>query len=124
MPGSPAYPAPDHNLPGKLSKRSDRRFSAEGHGTRQQFEAFQDAAGGPPSPAAGAGGAPPSPGAPAPSNPTDPHGVFAPMDGPSAHPARPQQQIEPDDPDLALRALYAAYPHPDILFLLEQRRPR
>lgn len=102
-------------------KQPARRFNAEGHGTRQQFAAFQDAAGSPPTQAAGAGGAAPPSSAPAPLDFSSM--VFGPGEQ-TPQPAGFQPVLEPDDPDLALRVLYSVYPHPDILFLLEQRQPR
>lgn len=91
-------------------------------GERKQRAAFQQAGGG------GVGGQ----GQPQPS-PTNqqgitpsPQDVFPDVFGPSQRPAEPVSEtgesILPPDPDLALRALYRKFPHPDILRLIQRTR--
>lgn len=134
----PANPAPVSNLPGRLAQRSDggpaanmnTPFNAEAHGDRQDFAALQAAGGPPSSPSAAPGGPGPSP-APGPPGglppgvPTGDPGadVFGPSSNPGATPASTgtlPSQI-PDDPDMMLRVMYAAFPHPDLLRLIQRR---
>lgn len=86
----------------------------------------------PPGPSAGQDG-PPGPPAPSPSPDADvaPGGLM-PLNAPSQRPSEPLLAgapgtegpgggtLLPDDPNAILRHLYAVYPHPDILRLMER----
>ena len=126
---TPRNPAPVAG-PGALSQRTDgqpiRLASGGDYGDRAASEAMQQAA-----PLAAAGQASTT-GAPA-GSATGPQGAPLPdVFGPTARPgepitagaplgAGPNGSMLPDDPDAQLRALYEAYPHPDLLALLEMR---
>ena len=123
----PANPAPQHNLPGALAKRSDGGpstqlpFNAVGHGDRQDFEAFQAASGSPPGGAAGPSGAASPPGGPA-GMPPELSDVFAPaQQGDRPASTRTPPANIPDDPDMLLRVMYSQFPHPDLLRLIQRR---
>ncbi len=118
----PANPAPASG-PGAASARTDG-LGAAGlvaddlqHGDRQVIESMPNPSdlGPTPGPGPTAGGPPPG-GAP---------GADLDVWGPSIHPGTPvddgMHSVLADDPDEHLRVLYQAYPHPDILRLLEAR---
>lgn len=113
------------------TKRTDmdpgqQPFNAEQHGDRKQMEGFQQedpTSGGQNAPSGGGSGtpgggsgAPPTPGVQLPD-------VFAPNPNPRTSPASMQEgrvQV-PSNPDIRLHQLYAVYPHPDLLRLIQKR---
>ncbi len=116
--------------PGALSQRTDGGPSVEYSGLPYgENKALNDQAAAAPLTQSGAAGAVgPSPRRPSPQ--MGPDGIFGPSEypdqamtsgidaGPGA--GAPQQYLD-DDPDILLRALQQAYPHPDLDHLLARR---
>ena len=127
---TPAKPAAVSG-PGALSRRTDGaaqqavgEYRAEEHGQRKAL--MEQKAGAPMFGQGGGGGTPPPPGPPQP-----PGSAFGPTQRPNEDPVVAQSMrhqglggqmagILPPDPDATLRAIYAAFPHPDIAALLQR----
>lgn len=126
---TPANPAPVSG-PGALSQRTDggpgsesqpiRVASGQPYGQRQALEGAQQAA---PLPVAQTGGAPsPGSGAAPPGGMPSMDGLFAPSAIPGSGGPAPDNSFISQDPDMLMRAIYQAYPHPEIARLMRALR--
>jgi len=123
---TPQNPAPVSG-PGALSQRTDGgpgsdtqpiRVAAGGpYGQRQELEGAQQAAPLPVAPGPG----PSMSGAPPRAMPNV-DSLFAPTTTPGGPQPAPARSFVPEDPDLMLRAIYQAYPHPEIRRLMRALR--
>ena len=125
---TPAKPAPVSG-PSALAQRTDggpgsesqpiRVASGQPYGQRQALEGAQRAA---PLPVSGQG--PPTPGGPpqAPGAMPSTEGLFAPSNIPGPGGPAPDRSFIPEDPDMLMRAIYQAYPHPEIARLMRALR--
>lgn len=122
---TPAKPAPVSG-PGALSQRTDggpgsqnqpiRVASGQPYGQRQALEGAQRAA---PLPATtGSAGSTAAPAASPQGLMPDIDGLFAPSTRPGPGGPAPTRQYVPDDPNLLLKAIYEAFPHPEIARLM------
>lgn len=126
---TPTSPAPVSG-PGALSQRTDggpgsesqpiRVASGQPYGDRQALEGQQQSA---PLPVAQTGGGPsPGPGAAVPGGMPSVEGLFAPSAMPGPGGPAPDNSFVPEDPDMLLKAIYQAYPHPEIARLMRALR--
>jgi hypothetical protein len=121
---TPAKPAAVSG-PSALSQRTDggpgsktqpiRVASGQPYGDRQALVQAQQSA-----PLPVAPGGPPAGGSAAPAQAVmpDPNRLFAPSNRPGPGGPAPQRQFIPEDPNMLLKAIYQAFPHPEIARLM------